>query len=107
MKLLFLNFILAAFFALSNTSSNPISPDGYYKGIKLCGDVMFVESGEDFRVRVVDSYPDLKVRIVDRPASEIGEWRVVKSHADFKVRIVKSFADFDIRYVTSFPGVER
>ena len=105
MKLLFLNFILAAFFALSNTSSNPISPDGYYKGIKLCGRVQFVDIGEDFKVSVVSSLPDIRVKFTSFP-SKVGEWRIVDVAPDFKVRVVESFPDFKIQIVNDFPGVK-
>ena len=37
-------------------AASAINQDGYYKGIKLCG-----------RVKVVDSFPDLKVKVVDFP----------------------------------------
>ncbi len=107
MKFVCLNIILTAVFALSNTSSNPISKEGYYKGIRLAGRVQFVKNGEDFRVKIVDHFPHLKVRYVKSAFTnnKIGEWQKVKYHPDFKVKIVEQFPDFRIRIVNAFPGV--
>lgn len=108
MKLLCLNIIMAAFFALSNTSSNPISSDGYYKGIRLAGKVQFVESGEDFRIQIVEHFPHLNVRYVKSAFmnNKVGEWQKVDRNPDFKVKVVNAWPDFRVRVVSAFPGVE-
>lgn len=110
MKLLCLNFFLTALLSFSSSSSsNPISSDGYYKGIRLAGRVQFVESGEDFRIQIVEHFPHLNVRYV-RSAfmnDKVGEWQKVDRNPDFKVKVVNSWPDFRVRIVTSFPGVER
>lgn len=83
-----------------------ITKNGYYKGIKLCGNVQVVDSFPDFRVQVVDSFPDLKVQKVDYYfPNDIGQWKFVDSFPDFKIQYVDSFPDFKIQFVDSFPGV--
>jgi len=54
---------------------------------------------------VVDSFPDLKVKIVESFPDECGEWQIVDSFPDIKVQIVKSFADIKVEFVESFPGL--
>ena len=75
--------------------ASAVNKDGYYKGIKLCGKVRVVEHFADIKVKVVDSFPD-----------DIGEWKFVEYGEDFTVQFVDSFPDIKIKYVTSFPGVE-
>jgi len=54
----------------------------------------------------VESYPDLKVKIVGSFPDKCGEWQIVDSFPDLKVQIVESFADLKIKFVDSFPGLE-
>lgn len=82
-----------------------VTPDGFCKGIRLCGRVRVVKSFPDLRVKVVTSFPDLRVQKVAGFADEIGEWQFVESFEDFTVQFVDSFPDLTIQYVTSFPGV--
>jgi len=84
-----------------------ITSDGYYKGKKLCGRVMVVDSYEDFKVQVVTSYPypDLRVQKVNYIPSQIGQWLFVESNPDFKIRYVDSYPDFKIEFVDYNPGV--
>ena len=58
-------------------AASAINKDGYYKGIKLCGNVKVVEHFADIKVQVVDSFPDLKVKVVDSFPDDIGEWKFV------------------------------
>lgn len=80
-----------------------------YNGKKLYGKVQFVEFANqaDFKVQIVNNFPDLKVRFVENFADQCGEWQVVENgiQADFKVFITESFADFKIQTVMNFPGL--
>jgi hypothetical protein len=43
--------------------------------------------------------------MVDSFAEDCGEWQIVDSFPDVKVKIVESFADIKIQFVESFPGI--
>lgn len=75
-------------------AAGPINRDGYFKNIRLAG-----------RVRVVDSFPDIKVKAVSSFPDDIGEWQFVDYGEDFTVQFVDSFPDIRIEFVDSFPGV--
>ena len=75
-------------------AAGPINRDGYFKNIRLAG-----------RVRVVDSFPDIKVKAVSSFLDDIGEWQFVDYGEDFTVQFVDSFPDIRIEFVDSFPGV--
>ena len=96
-----LMILLASTVALAN----PISSDGYFKGIKLCGRVKVVDSFADIKVQIVDSFPDLKVKKVSAFADDIGEWQFVDSFPDFTIQFVDSFPDIKIKFVDAFPGL--
>ena len=74
--------ILAAF-PMAASASNPVSRDGYYKGIKLAG-----------KVKIVRNFGDIKIK------------EIVDYGEDFTVEIVNSFPDVRVEFVDSFPGVE-
>ncbi|CAL2093532.1 conserved hypothetical protein [Tenacibaculum sp. 190524A05c] len=78
-----------------------------FKDKKLYGKIQFVEypSQADVKVKIVNSFPDLRVRFVENFADECGEWRIVENNADLKVYITENFPDFTIQPVTSFPGL--
>ncbi|CAL2093280.1 hypothetical protein [Tenacibaculum sp. 190524A05c] len=78
-----------------------------FKSKKLYGKIQFVEypSQADVKVKIVNSFPDLRVRFVENFADECGEWRIVENNADLKVYITENFPDFTIQPVTSFPGL--
>ncbi len=97
--------VLCLFMAAPVSAATPVSKDGYYKGIKLCGKVRVVSYNADIKVKIVNSFPDLKVKVVDSFPNNIGEWKFVESGADFTVQFVDSFPDIKIKYVSSFPGV--
>lgn len=86
-------------------AASPVTADGYYKGIRLCGRVKVVQHFGDIRVKVVDHFPDLKVQVTDRFPDRIGQWKFVEHGADFTVQFVDHSPDIKIRYVKSFPGV--
>lgn len=91
-------FLTALFFFLfagvSSFAAGPINADGYFKNIRLAG-----------KVRVVDSFPDLKVKAVSAFPDDIGEWQFVDYGEDFTIQFVDSFPDIRIQFVDSFPGV--
>ena len=78
-------------------AATAINSDGYYKGIRLAGNI---------RVQVVQCFPDLRVKTVDSFPDDIGEWQFVGYGEDFTIQFVDSFPDIRIQFVDSFPGVE-
>lgn len=106
MKKILLMAVLA-FGCLGFTSTNPISKDGYYKGIKLCGNVRVVNSYPDIKVRVVDCYADIDVKLVSHGhPSKIGEWRIVPDYCDFKIQFVDWGEDIKVHFVEAYPKVK-
>lgn len=89
-----LAFLLLLLAGSAVDAAGPINRDGYFKNIRLAG-----------RVRVVDSFPDLKVKAVDSFPDDIGEWQFVDYGEDFTIQFVDSFPDIRIEFVDSFPGV--
>lgn len=85
--------------------ANPISSDGYFKGIKLCGRVKVVSSFPDIKVQIVDAFADLKVKKVSAFPDDIGEWQFVDSFPDFTIQFVDAFPDIKIKFVDAFPGL--
>jgi len=82
-----------------------ISDDCTFNGKKLAGKVKVVDSFPDIRVKAVSSFPDLKVKRVSSFADRCGEWQFVDSFPDFKIQYVDSFPDIEIAWVDSFPGM--
>ena len=85
--------------------ANPISSDGYFNGIKLCGRVKVVTAFPDIKVKVVDAFADLKVKKVSAFPNKLGEWQFVTSGEDFTIQFVDSFPDIKIKFVDAFPGL--
>jgi hypothetical protein len=71
---------------------------------KIRGRVQFVDNFADYKVKAVESSPDLRVQIVAYFPDAPGEWQVVDSFPDYKIQLVDSSPDFTIQYVNSFPG---
>ncbi|WP_299714304.1 hypothetical protein [uncultured Tenacibaculum sp.] len=80
-----------------------------FKGNKLYGKIRLVEyaSQADVRVKIVNSFPDLKVKFVENNADDCGEWEIVEYGEDLKVYITENFPDLKIKPVNSFPGLNR
>ena len=78
--------------------------DCSFRGIKLAGKVKVVDSFPDIRIKAVSRFPDLKVQKVKSFADDCGEWQMVDSFPDFKVQFVDSFPDIEVAWVDSFPG---
>lgn len=89
---------------MAASASNPVSRDGYYKGIKLAGKVKIVRNFGDIKIKVVNSFPDIRVKLVDAFPRDIGEWEIVDYGEDFTVEIVNSFPDVRVEFVDSFPA---
>ena len=85
--------------------ANPISSDGYFNGIKLCGRVKVVNAFADIKVQVVDAFADLKVKKVSAFPDDIGEWQFVTSGEDFTIQFVAAFPDIKLKFVDAFPGL--
>jgi hypothetical protein len=75
-----------------------------FNGFPLFGDVKVVTSFPDIKVQIVDSFPDLNVQVVTSFPDDCGQWKFVESFPDVKIQYVESFPDVKIKMVTSFPG---
>ena len=80
--------------------------DGKPGKCALYGKIRIVDSFPDVRVQRVDSFPDIRVRWVHAFADKPGEWQRVDSFPDYRVQFVRSFPDYRIRVVDSFPGCD-
>ena len=93
------------FATTSSAFAATISSDGYFNGIKLCGRVRVVNSFADIKVQIVNSFPDLKVKKVSAFPDNIGEWQFVNGGEDFTIQFVDAFPDIKIKFVDAFPGL--
>ena len=91
---LLLTLLFSLFAAPLSFAASPINQDGYFKNIRMAGRVKVVEHFGDVKVKVVSSFPD-----------GIGEWQFVDYGEDFTIEYVDSFPDIRIQFVDSFPGV--
>lgn len=99
--------VTLCFFCISGVSlaASAVTPDGYFNGIRLAGKVRVVQSFPDIRVQVVSVFPDLRVQTVNYFPDNIGQWQFVDYGEDFTIQFVDSFPDIRIQFVNSFPGV--
>lgn len=88
----------------STVSSNTKSC--YHNGIELKGNVQFVDSFPDLKIKYVSSFADIHVEFVSSFANNCGQWKEVSSFPDFKVQVVDSFPDIEVKKVSSFPGMQ-
>ena len=98
--------LASAFLCSSVSAAGPVNRDGYFRDIRLAGRVKVVTSFPDIKVQVVNSFPDLRVKAVEAFPDDIGEWQFVEYGEDFTIQYVESFPDIKIKFVQSFPGVE-
>ena len=91
---LLLTLALIGLASVASAASEKITKDGYFKGIRLAG-----------KVRVVEHFPDLKVKAVETFPNDVGEWQFVDFGEDFTIQFVDHFPDITIRFVNAFPGV--
>jgi hypothetical protein len=91
--------------AQQEAGTGNVGEDCTFRGIKLAGKVKVVDSFPDIRVKAVSRFPDVKVKRVESFADECGEWQFVESFPDFKIQYVESFPDVEVTWVESFPGL--
>ena len=101
------SFTGSLLFCLSGAAlaASAVTPDGYFNGIRLAGKVRVVDSFPDIRVQVVSAFRTCASRPVDYFPDDIGQWQFVDYGEDFTVQFVDSFPDIRIQFVNSFPGV--
>ena len=102
---LLLALALICLASVASASSEKITKDGYFKGIRLAGKVRVVEHFPDLKVKVDQSFPNLKVKAVEAFADDVGEWQFVDFGEDFTIQFVEHFPDITIKFVNAFPGV--
>jgi hypothetical protein len=71
---------------------------------KIFGRIEYVDVFEDYSVRVVEMFADLRVVVVPCLADAPGKWEIVDNLPDFRIKIVDQEEDFTIEYVTEFPS---
>lgn len=74
---------------------------------RIHGKIQFVDLHADFKVKIVSTFGDLQVQLVDRAPRGAGKWQLVQQFPDFKIKLVDHFPDFTIQYVQAYPGVRR
>ena len=104
LRLLLLAICLCALGAAS-VAAEEVQPDCTLNGIALKGKVKVVTSFPDIKVQQVTSFPDLRVKRTTSVAHDCGEWHFVESFPDFTIQFVTSFPDLKITFVQSFPGL--
>ena len=62
-----LALLVLCFFCLSGAAlaASAVTSDGYFNGIRLAGKVRVVDSFPDIRVQVVESFPDIRIQFVN------------------------------------------
>lgn len=104
----FIGLLVVGVFCCGAGSSDCITKDGYFRGVKLAGKVRVVEAGADFKVRIVNGGEDLRVCVDSRAShnSNPGRWRFVSQGEDFKVRFVMGGEDFKVKFDEHTAGVK-
>ena len=59
------------------------------------------------KVKIVDSFEDADIKIVNSFENTCGKVKIVDSFEDVKVKIVDSFEDIKIKIVDAFEGVKK
>ena len=99
-------FITIVLSSLLMSNTNTQLNDCTCKNKVLFGRVKVVKSGADFKVKIVDSFPNLRVKKVKEFPIHCGEWQFVNSGEDFTIEFVSFIPDFTIMYVEQFSGVK-
>ncbi|QQS36910.1 MAG: hypothetical protein IPM56_02850 [Ignavibacteriales bacterium] len=102
--LLQLIFLLLTCISINAQDKKINFEDCTFNGFPLYGKIKVVDSFPDIKVQIVESFPDLKVKIVESFPDECGKWKFVDSFPDVKIQFVDSFPDIKIKFVESFPG---
>jgi hypothetical protein len=82
-----------------------INCDCTFNGKKLYGRYKVVDVFPDFKVRVTNVFEDLDVEKVTVFPDSCGNWQEDDTFPDFTVQFVDVFEDFSIKYVNVFPGI--
>ena len=90
----------------AKAASNNAEKSCYHNGIELKGNVQFVDSFPDLKIKYVSSFADIHVEFVSSFPDDCGQWKEVGSFPDFKVQVVDSFPDIEVKKVSSFPGMQ-
>ena len=73
------------------------------------GNAVYIDGEEIYpmaaKVKIVESFPDVKIKIINERPDRGCEWQIVESFPDYKIQFVESFPDIKVQFVTSFPGV--
>ena len=104
----FLLVLIVSSLCISASTLQLQGDDCKFKGKKLYGKIRFVESASnaDVKIKIVNNFPDIKVKLVESFANDCGEWQVVEYGEDLKVYVAENFADIKVKFVTSFPGMD-
>lgn len=79
-----------------------------FKGHHLYGKIKFVESfPDDITVEVVNTFPDVKVKLLGAFLRRWRQRQIVTSFSDTNAKTVESFGDIKVKFVDSFPGLAR
>lgn len=73
---------------------------------KVFGKIKIVDHFPDYKVKIVATSADLHVKEVSSFPDAAGKWKIVDNFPDFKIQIVTHFPDFTIKYVDHFPGIQ-
>ena len=94
--------------SISATKDELQDDDCKFKGKKLYGKIRFVERANDadVKIKIVNNFEDLKVKLMESFADDCGKWQVVEYGEDLKVYVAENFADIKVKFVTSFPGMD-
>ena len=90
----------------AKVASNSADKSCQHKGIELKGNVQFVDSFPDLKIKYVNSFADIHVQFVSSFPDDCGQWKEVSSFPDFKVQVVDSFPDIEVKKVNAFPGMQ-
>jgi len=74
------------------------------KGCHVYGKIKYVEYGEDYKVRFVDTGANLKVKYVEFGEYAGGNWKMVEFGEDYKIKIVSYGEDFTVKTVSYGQG---
>jgi len=104
----FLLVFVVASVCISSSIPQLQDDDCKFKGKKLYGKIRFVEraSEADIKIKIVNNFEDIKVKLMESFADDCGEWEVVEYGEDLKVYVAENFADIKVKFVTSFPGMD-
>ncbi len=83
-----------------------LNGDCEYEGIKLYGEVKFVDAFPDIKIKFVESFSDINVQFVESFPNSCGKWKIVDAFPDFTVKVVDAFPDVKVKLVKSFPGMK-